>query len=97
MYVGNADPPDSKSLCYPKYMQSVTVKVPLLPACINQNNNNQNKLKYSQEFNCITQMLVKKSTIPGGNAVSPNTVSEQYLNYPQGMEDITLKNPLLPT
>ena len=93
MSVGNAGPPDPKSLYYPQLIQGVTLKVSLLQAFIGQNNN-KNKLKYSQEFNCITQMLVKKSTIPGGNPGSPNT---KYLNYPQGMEDITLKNPFLPT
>ena len=39
-------------------------------------------------------MLIKISTIPGGIAGSPNT---KYLNYPLGLEDLTLKDPLLPT
>ena len=46
MSVGNAGPPDSKSLYYPQLIQGVTLKVSLLQAFIGQNNN-QNKLKYS--------------------------------------------------
>ena len=37
---------------------------------------------------------MKKSIMPAGNAGYPNT---KYLYYPQGMEDITLNYPLLPT
>ena len=39
-------------------------------------------------------MLIKESTLPGGNAGCPDT---KYLNDPQGMEDVTLKESLLPS
>ena len=59
--VGNAGPPDTNYLYYPQYMEGITLKGSLLPACIIQNNN-QNRLKYSHKCNCKTLLLIKNLT-----------------------------------